>query len=47
VWVPGGVGVRVSGGVDPLNPTVETIAAALIALNVSILIRRGVSQPKW
>jgi hypothetical protein len=33
-------------GVDPLKPTVETIAAALIALSVSIRIRRGVSQPK-
>jgi hypothetical protein len=33
-------------GVDPLNPTVETIVAALIAAIVSMRIRRGVSQPR-
>jgi len=33
-------------GVDPLKPMVDTTAAALIALSVSIRIRRGVSQPK-
>jgi hypothetical protein len=35
------------GGVAPLKPIVETIAAADIAAIVSARIRGGVSQPQW
>jgi len=39
--------VAVLGGVEPLKPMVEKIAAADITTRVSARIRRGVSQPKW
>jgi hypothetical protein len=35
------------GGVAPLKPTVEKIAAPDITAIVSARMRRGVSQPKW
>jgi hypothetical protein len=37
----------VVGGVEPLKPIVETIAAADITAIVSARIRAGVNQPKW
>jgi hypothetical protein len=36
----------VLGGVAPLKPIVEKIAAADITASVSARMRRGVSQPK-
>jgi hypothetical protein len=33
--------------VEPLNPTVEKIAALDMTAIVSARIRRGVSQPQW
>jgi hypothetical protein len=35
------------GGVEPLKPIVEKIAAPDITAIVSARMRRGVSQPKW
>ncbi|HKH79751.1 MAG TPA: hypothetical protein VJ996_07000 [Solirubrobacteraceae bacterium] len=35
------------GGVAPLKPIVEKIAAPDITAIVSARMRRGVSQPKW
>jgi len=46
VWVGDDVLCGV-GGVAPLKPIVEKIAAPAITASVSARMRRGVSQPKW